>query len=172
MLISGGLVSLVVALGLLNWSLAETPVDISPIPAMDGTAAGSKGATVTAQEETLPSSIASLGETVARPLFSPTRRPMVATPPAFAALSAATASAPSEASTPFSRLSLIGLMRVGDHSRALIRSEGNPQGAWTEVGHEIGGWRLSQIDDNRVLIEGVVTREELVLHAPPPQLGR
>ncbi len=48
--------------------------------------------------------------------------------------------------------------------RALIRSESQPNGIWAEVGSEIGGWRITKIDDVRVVIEGSGSTEELRLH--------
>ena len=163
---------LIAGLGLVNWELAGMKIDVSPI------AAGGLPAPSPADQPhdiagTIgPGPLASLGETVSRPLFNPTRRPIVVTvaaPPAEAAAPLPELPPPA----PVNRLSLIGLMRAGGHlDRALIRTDGQPHGTWVEVGSEIDGWRLAKIEDNRVLIENAGAKQELLLHATAPREKR
>ena len=166
---NGLLAGLVAALGLLNWKLAGMPVDISPL-AVEATADDpAKPAAGETPADAPRRSLAELSETVSRPLVHPTRRPVVVRPAAPAEPDAARAPEPppEPAATPPSRLSLVGVMGTGGkRRRALIRPEGQPYGTWVDAGGEIDGWRLSAIEDNRVLIEKAGGKEELRLHAP------
>ena len=162
------LLCLVAALGFANWKLAELPIDISP--SSPDKAAGAQTAEPAAGTEDTnpaPRPLAELQETVARPLFHPSRRLYVAAAEKAPELVADAAPEVAElaASAP-SRLMLVGLMRVpGGSQRALIRAEGQAFGTWVSLGEEIDGWRLASVEDNRVTIEKSGGKVELLLHA-------
>jgi hypothetical protein len=163
----GLLVWLVAALGLLNWTLADMPVDISPLDVPVASDVAPKPAAGETSPEWSQRSLAELSDTVARPLFHPTRRPVVVRTAAPVEPDMAPTLPPEPTGAPASRLSLIGVMGTGGKNRrALLRAEGQAYGTWVDVGGEIDGWRLSAIEDNRVLIEKSGGREELVLHPP------
>jgi hypothetical protein len=154
-------------LGWLNWTLAMSPVDISP---HDTSAANASEQAATPASGSTPramTSLASLTETVARPLFSQSRRPFFAPEPeklepAAEAIPEGPAAAPSEPS----RLTLVGLMAAaGERQQALIRAEGKAYGAWIGIGSEIEGWRLARIEADRVVIEKDGEEEELAIRA-------
>lgn len=151
-------VALVGALAWMNWRLVDTPVDISPIapPAarLDGRQSGTEFAADASSRRQLPA----LRDTVERVLFSPTRRPPVAAaeqPPADRPARAETTST--------ANLRLVGVMRSGgDAWRALIRAEDGAE--WHGVGARVAGWRLAEIEPERVVLEERGRRLELSLH--------
>lgn len=96
----------------------------------------------------------SYSEIVARPLFSPSRRPAVA--PAEEPQATETAVAPS-------RFVLIGVMIAVDDRFALLRRRVPPDTAWVSVGQVIDGWLVEAIEPNRVVLRNGSLREELVL---------
>lgn len=160
----GALLVVAGTLGVLNWQLAQQSIDISPIAASAPSASRQNAMAMGARTQP-PGSAAELSETTARPLFSATRRPVVAAPPAQADATAPAPDEPAAVAPSASKLSLAGVMRNGAQiRRALIRSESQPNGIWAEVGSEIGGWRITKIDDVRVVIEGSGSTEELRLH--------
>ncbi len=96
----------------------------------------------------------SYSEIVARPLFSPSRRPAVA---------------PEEepqageiVATP-SGFVLTGVMIAVDDRFALLRRRVPPDMAWVSVGQVIDGWLVEAIEPNRVVLQNGSLREELVL---------
>ena len=164
----GLLAALVASLGVLNWKLADLPVDISPLTEVATAVEATKPAAGEAPADAPRRSLAELSETVSRPLFHPTRRPVFVRPaaPAEPEVAKAPEPLPEPAAQP-SRLSLVGVMGTGAKGRrALIRAEGQTYGTWIDAGGEIEGWRLSAIEDNRVLIEKSGGKEVLLLHAP------
>lgn len=162
----GFLIWLIAALGLLNWKLAEMQVDISPLQDDVTAAVTPKTSETEMPVDPARQSLAELSETVSRPLFHPTRRPVVVRNAGPTDASEATGQSPVPAPVQLSRLSLVGLMGTdGKNRRALLRAEGRPFGIWIDEGNEIDGWRLSAIEDNRVLIEKDGGQEELLLHA-------
>ena len=171
-ILSFGVLILIGGLGLLNFKLADAPVDTSPIPVLDSPTSETN-AKASPPDSLVPRSLSEFGETIVRPLFSPTRRPVVAqVVPPEAETAAVESPAPEASASVPSRLTLIGLMRVGDRDRALIRSEDALRGTWIEVGQEISGWRVSEIDDKGVVIKGTSSRQVLFLHAPTLQSER
>ena len=160
----GALLVVAGTLGVVNWQLAQQSIDISPIAA-SAPSVSRQNTTARDAPTPPPGSAAELSETTARPLFNATRRPAVAPPPAQADATAPAPEEPAAAAPSASKLSLAGVMLNGAQiRRALIRSESQPNGIWAEVGSEIGGWRITKIDDVRVVIEGSGSTEELRLH--------
>jgi hypothetical protein len=149
------LASLVAAIGGAALWVVSTPIDVSPLspPAAAG---GVKLAPEVTRAAGRPGAGDTLRETVARPLFAPDRRPPAAEPVA----QAAPASAPPVAQTV--DLRLVGTMRAGAGWRALLRDPATSD--WVSVGGSIGGWRVAEIDAERVVLEGQGRRMELSLY--------
>ncbi len=158
--------SLIAALGFLNWKLTGMPVDISPLQGGASTNDAPNSAAGDLPSDSARRPLSELSETVSRPLFHPTRRPVVDRPSEPSEPEAIAAATRELAAVQSSRLSLVGVMKSGGKGRALLRPEGQTYGTWVEVGGEIDGWRLSAITDSRVLIEKSGGQEELLLHAP------
>lgn len=148
----------------------QTPIDLTPVmpdplPAPDGLDADR----VQGVEPVELPALASLTETIARPLFSPSRRPAQSTPSE--PDEAQVAANPDLAEVDFK---LVGLMRSDKSgARALIRHEreggGEPQAAWFSEGDEIGGWTLQRVATDRVLLSQNARRSELLLYARSAQ---
>ncbi len=153
---------LVAALAYLDWRLMGMEVDISPIvpSSTDGGGHSNVGPSISTRLDKKP--LAQFPETLARPLFNPTRR---LPPPAERKEAQAQ---PVKAPTPSADgLRLIGLVKTeAGHARALIRSADEPLGTWVEPGDEIAGWRLTTIGDGKVTVESGGRRFELNLYTP------
>ena len=100
--------------------------------------------------------IAAFGETVDRPVFSPTRRP----PPAERGRDSA---------AQLGSLVLVGLVIAPDGRRALIDHGQPPRIQRVTVGQEVEGWRVEAILPDRVVVHNGNARAELKLKdkAPP-----
>ncbi|HEX5998256.1 MAG TPA: hypothetical protein VFZ16_02485 [Hyphomicrobiaceae bacterium] len=144
-------------LAILDLQLLQGDIDISPL-------APSRGryeleplhapTPVTALDK---KSVEQLAETVGRPLFHPSRRPVQRTEAA--ASSERTAEPPS-------KLRLIGIVRIAHQPpRALIRFAGEPMGKWLAEGAEHKGWRLSKVNARSVMVQSGQRAHELTLPA-------
>ncbi len=166
-IISGLLLAGAVAgLGYSNWMAVNEAIDTSPVmPPVLPTPATTQDLTRTNQKSV---TLNDISETVTRPLFNATRRP--APPPKIEDNTAATLKLPlppaiTTTSTPPSNLRLIGTMRSGDKQRrALVQVENAPSAAWLEVGADAGGWRVSEIGEDHIVVEAAGARSTLVLH--------
>ncbi len=155
--------ALLTALGFANWQATVIPIETAAIAAPNGAAAP------TLESLENPSkpgenkvAIADLAQTLARPLFNANRRPRT---PEAAIAKAPEPPAPPQATPPPAQLHLIGMMRNGSSkARALIRVENAPTATWIDVGSEIAGWRLSEVNADHVVIEGSGQRVQLVLY--------
>lgn len=151
---------LAACLALVNWRLLTAEIEVSPIvppDAVTGSEIAVFGWTADANARTEPQTFP---ETLARPLFRSTRRPVEAEKPQTAQRPQAAAKQP--AKLPES-LELVGIMKTdGRDGKALIRLGGSP-GQWVEVGHVLQGWRVSQIEAASILFEAEGRRETLSL---------
>ncbi len=157
--------ALLTALGFANWQASVIPIETAAIAAPNGAAAPTL--------ESLENSpklgeskvaIADLSQTLARPLFNANRRPRT-TEAAIAKATEASAPPPPQATPPPAQLHLIGMMRNGSSkARALIRVENAPTAKWIDIGDEIAGWRLSEVNADHVVVEGSGQRVQLVLY--------
>lgn len=157
--------TMLAALGVANWQAATYPIDASAIAAPKG---GEPATAKTLETSAKPGdnkvSMAELSETLARPLFNVNRRPRA--PEIAVKAPDAPAPPPPAAGPPPAQLHLIGMMRAGSSKpRALIRIENAPTATWIDVGTEIAGWRLSEVANDHVVIEGNGQRVQLMLYA-------
>lgn len=147
---------------LLNWYLLTEEIDISPAEA-DIIADARTLGDVPGLPAVAPKSIeTSFPETLARPLFWESRRPLEAQPskvtaPQRARTSRQIAGLPED-------LELIGIVKERGHAgRALIRSGGKTAGEWIEIGHVLNGWRLSRIETGSVVFDAEGQQQKLTL---------
>lgn len=164
---TGGLTALLGGLGWLNWTLATTPVETSPIMPTPETTPPVAEPTSMASDSGKRVTLSELSETLDRPLFNETRRPIVASPPNPPERVADTErETPGDSEDEPSRLTLVGLMGTGrDQRQALIRAQGKAYGSWIGVGSEIEGWRLARIEDDHVVVERNGAEEELAIRS-------
>jgi len=148
-----GFAALVAGLGGAAWWVVSTPIDVSPLP--PPVAAGTRPATEAARSTGRTAASDTLRETVARPLFSPERRPPAPEPAPVAAPAASPVAQTVD-------LRLVGTMRAAAGWRALLRDPATSD--WVGVGGSIGGWRVAEIDAERVVLEGQGRRMELSLY--------
>ena len=159
------LATVVAGLAWLNWMLLDMQVDISPLlprASSDGAARGPDLSIATRlDDKPLPQFL----QTIARPLFTPTRRP--------AAVAARPAASPAAAPSPSAQgLRLIGLIKTeGGETRVLIRSADEPLGTWVLIGGEVAGWKVTAIGDSKVTVESGGRRFDLNLYAPSSESG-
>jgi hypothetical protein len=142
-------------LAVLNLHLVQSAVDISPlVPSGDRT----ELEPLQAQALVTPldkKTAEQLAETVGRPLFHPSRRPVQR---------AEAVAAPEPTAEPPSKLRLVGIVRFADQPpRALIRFAGEPMGKWLVEGAEHKGWRLSKVNARSVMIQSGKRAHELTL---------
>jgi len=91
---------------------------------------------------------AQLKDWVARPLFAPTRK----RPPAVAA-AAPQAKQHIKPKLPPPSYDLLGILRDGARSIALLRKKGEGTSFRVEVGDMIGGWRVARMEPASVVLE-------------------
>jgi hypothetical protein len=163
-LATAGLVGLAAGLGWLNWHIANTAIDVSPMMPTGG--ASAQGAT----RIRLPSrplvgtKLESFSETTARPVFSATRRPPVAAPVAPPPPVVVAKPEPAPLVTPPEGLRLAGIMQGASGPSALIVTKADPNGRWCQLNGEVEGWRLTAIQPGVVQMEARGARYELKLY--------
>jgi general secretion pathway protein N len=84
-----------------------------------------------------------------RPLFSPTRRPP-APPPAPAPI--VQAAEPPAPPPPPPNLVLFGVVMDGEGARAVVRAGADKKLVRAQIGDEIDGWKVSQIEGRKVVL--------------------
>ncbi len=144
---------LVGVLALLNVYVLVTPIDTSAVvPSADTAAAPDRGSSslATALDK---KPVVRFQETVGRPLFNPSRRPVQRD-------SDNARQAPDEPPD----MRLVGVMKTGDRPpRALLRFAGEQTGRWLAEGEEHNGWTLRKIDARSVVVESGGRSHEVVL---------
>jgi general secretion pathway protein N len=123
---------------LLCWSVA-LGAD-APAPAQDSSSAALPNP-VAAQ------SLERLSATVDRPLFSPSRRPPAPPPPPVAR-----APEPPALPPPPPDLVLSGIVMDGEGARAVVRVGAEKKNKRAQIGDDIGGWMVSQIEGRRLVL--------------------
>jgi hypothetical protein len=149
----------------INASLLWVLVDALQVPADDGVlpAHGAPVAIATAKPEPLTDrfagkSASDFPHSLDRPLFWPSRRPIVASAPISVRVEQPPARTPEE---PID-VRLAGIMQVGRTSRrALLVWPRQPAGQWVVEGTDLDGWRILKIDPASVRI-GIGSRVQLL----------
>ena len=115
------------------------------------------GAAATAQAQDQPAaalsnpvaaqSLDQLSTTLDRPLFSPSRRPPAPPPPPVVQ-----AAEPAAPPAPPPNLVLFGVVMDGEGARAVVRSGADKKLVRAQIGDEIEGWKVSQIEGRKVVL--------------------
>jgi general secretion pathway protein N len=92
-------------------------------------------------------SLDQLSSTLERPLFSPSRRPPAPPPPPVAQ-----APPPPAPPPPPPNLVLFGVVMDGEGARAVVRSGADKKLVRAQIGDEIDGWKVSQIEGRKVVL--------------------
>jgi general secretion pathway protein N len=94
-------------------------------------------------------SLEQLSTILDRPLFSPTRRPPAPPPAPPPIVQAAEPPAPPP---PPPNLVLFGVVMDGEGARAVVRSGADKKLVRAQIGDEIDGWKVSQIEGRKVVL--------------------
>lgn len=146
-------------LGLVNWHLYSTQVDISPLAPGARPSEGKEAKDVDLATPLDDKPLIVFEETVQRPLFNADRKPIernkgVTEAPAAVALETG--------------MQLVGIVKSADTpGRALIRFAGEPMGKWVPEGETVNGWHLAAVKASSVVLEGNGHTQELKLPLPP-----
>jgi hypothetical protein len=92
-------------------------------------------------------SLDQLSSTLDRPLFSPSRRPPAPPPPPVAQ-----APPPPAPPLPPPNLVLFGVVMDGEGARAVVRSGADKKLVRAQIGDEIDGWKVSQIEGRKLVL--------------------
>lgn len=154
------LAALVAGLLVLNWQAANYTVDVGPLKVAGVPNSPSAVAAAGSARERKVAVEADFAETIARPLFNPSRRPVSA------ALKAG--NEPQVAAVePALQARLIGLMATPARGkRVLVRAGNDKVGTWLAIGEELQGWRLHDIGYDRAIFESGGRHQELQLEMP------
>jgi hypothetical protein len=100
------------------------------------------------------SPLASLGEVVARPLFSESRRP-------------APAEAAKEPAAKPPNLTLVGIFLSVDRRQALVERGQPPHVEWISERQKLDGWTVEEIGPDRIVLVRPDARQEIVVKDRP-----
>lgn len=141
----------------ITWQAATYDVDVSPLR-VDRPFSAAPAASVTGLTRVPKTGVESdYAEMLARPLFSPSRRPAAPSKNSVADVLPAPSQPPLQAK-------LIGLMTTPARGqRALIRPTDDKTGTWLAIGDDMRGWRLREISTDRVVFERSGRQQELQL---------
>lgn len=166
---TAGLAGLAVAASAALWSASEHEIDTRPVAAR----AVSAGAVNVADKPAVLSTLKPLSafdETLARPVFEPSRRPR---PKPEVNVAATEDNAPDAVPVSAEGLRFVGLMKTAKgEPRALLRSADQPQGAWVGKGGEISGWTVREVGERQVVLEAQSKRVEIKLYAAEATAAR
>jgi hypothetical protein len=155
-----------VLLGLSNFWLSGTPLDLAPITPKAKTGERSNGPI--ASDRTTPAPVASdFAETFDRPLFSPDRRrhtieivaqpvqePLLPAPASVVETPVVTSPAPL----------LLGISITGQTAKALLKIDGQDQPAWHRNGDTVAGWTIAEIGKDRATLHQNGQTSRLLLY--------
>lgn len=145
-IIVGALLLAAALLATINWALITRPVDTSPIRAALPQSIETRPTLALTDTEISPQAVA---EILARPLFNAERRPLTDA----ASDPEAVADRGQDSQIQSAPLTLVGTLRRGNTHLALIRVESEPLARWVDVGGNIDGWTLKQIDRDFIAVE-------------------
>lgn len=144
LLLCAALLTTLGGLSVVGWAQWSVPLDTSPRQsdrsASPFEVASLKGTT----ERFVAKPLSVFRETVMRPLFSETRRPI----PKKTVRTATPKPKPVPTHIPIAQLQLTGVAVRGDERRALVKSPSAPNGAWHTTGDIVGGWKIIEIAGN------------------------
>jgi hypothetical protein len=152
------MIAAILCLAIFNLIVSRTEIDLSPI-APDVSARPPASARVAETRAEIPD--IPLPETLARPLFSPTRRDFVAEAAPVEAVEAV--ATPVEETPAPPHVSLQGTRSIGGHQSALVAFD-DQESNWVSVGDELSGWTVTDIGANRLVITRGSTRIESTLY--------
>ena len=145
-------------LGLVNWHLYSTQVDISPLAPAARPSEGKEAKDIDLATPLDDKPLIVFEETVQRPLFTADRKPIERNKEA--------AEAPTPAALQ-TGMQLVGIIKsAGAPGRALIRFAGEPMGKWVPEGETVNGWHLAAVKTASVVLEGNGQTQELKLPLP------
>lgn len=104
-------------------------------------------------------------ETLNRPIFNKSRRPIVATS------SAAPKQDNAEPVVSMTGLQLAGIIKKGKSRQAFILSPANPGGEWLAAGETINSWTISVIGDTELTLRSGEKSTRLQLYPPSDEKG-
>ena len=87
-----------------------------------------------------------LSATIGRPLFSSSRRPPPPPPPPVVQ------AAPPPTAAPPPNVVLVGIVMDGENARAIMRNGAENRTIRAQIGDDVGGWKVSQIDGRKVVL--------------------
>jgi hypothetical protein len=96
-----------------------------------------------------------------RPVFIPSRKPLAL--PADKTTTAATTSAP-----PLPSLAVVGVILDGQNSLAMVKLAGAPFAQAMAVGASIGGWQITSVGPDKIVLHAGPFEQEVRLDAKPP----
>ncbi|MBA8882023.1 hypothetical protein [Phyllobacterium myrsinacearum] len=142
----------VAVFGLSNLWMANNPVDISAdITAVPRDQAVKAEKAALARNPEIPLEIT---ETVARPLFSPTRREYVPKPPIVESVAPPVVAVAAVPQIPVKKpaIRFQGTSQTGGRIAALIANEDGSNSDWMSVGQTLGPWTIAVIEQGRIVI--------------------
>ncbi|MGK9167962.1 hypothetical protein KXR53_16765 [Inquilinus limosus] len=142
------------------------PEDPAAVPAMvraGGAQAALPPEAPAAESRPVPTApeLSALTETVARPLFSPTRRGPQPPPVVEAA------APPPPPPTPPPAVTLQGVILAGDSTVALLRRDDTGEIMTARPGDDLSGWHVDRIEAGSVTLSGPDGAVQLPLFPPP-----
>ncbi|MGB8818476.1 MAG: hypothetical protein WCC66_11200 [Rhizobiaceae bacterium] len=161
--------SALAGLGLANWQLAITPVDVSPVADNARRVALNEAGGVIA----LNLREVSLLQASSRPLFAPDRRPWTAPAPvdvpAPAILSEAVpVLAAPEPALPAPEVTLIGIQMTPKGAMALLADQSGGAPVWLADGEQYRDWKISGITASSANLANGASAIRLDLYPPLP----
>jgi hypothetical protein len=95
-----------------------------------------------------------------RPLFLPTRKPLAVPADKAAANTGATA-------PPLPSLALVGVILDGQNSLAMVKLAGAPFAEAMAVGASIGGWQITSVGPDKIVLHAGAFEQDVRLDAKP-----
>ena len=120
-----------------------------------------------AQPAWQPAPAESFSQSLARPIFSRARRPYQPPQPALPGPPPAPVPAIVPPRQAEEGIVLLGIMLNGDTRRALLRLKAFPGGKWVTLGEEVNGWQLSEVAQDRAMLQADGQRLLLRLYREP-----
>ena len=157
-----GLIAVNAALGFAAWELTSSPLAVSKVAPADQNANIDIDPAATGSDLQIID-VTSFSILTARPVFSPSRRQIIAVTKA---PKKQISSTPVIIITPL-KADLIGIAIDNKHKTALIKVQSEQRLRILELGDQIDNWRLVVIEDKRVVFKQKAEQTELLLRPKP-----